>query len=659
MASMSYTVTDGRPAESDVAAFLKRLYRLKWNTWSELKDILTSSSDPGLDNPDRDTCLYDSLFKIAAQVAMVDGDCDLSEGALLLRMGGALQEIGDDWDASDMCRLVSQTWRANPSWQGPPSTPIVLCCLLAYDAKNRTEFAQPTAEMLFQAANYVARANGTVSPRARAYLTALGENLALEAGKAGAAKEAGRIRQLLNDLREIDLDEDFEEGGHTVTGWELLLADFSAVAMSLIWADEVVNKKEIAVLAEAFRVLDSTSWTVTHSAVRDLVETARKQPPTPPAAPKLVQLFLGKGDEDSTDHALKICAALWECATLFVSVGDPPPARKKEVIDRWERILKRDIGAKSNKKASAGGLTLTITRMSGAADADRESEKARASAAETPANLKDEMAALQRLIGLSSVKADVARSVNFVNLEQLRRSKGLKQTDLSLHMVFYGNPGTGKTTVARLLGRIYRSLGVLSTGHLVETDRSRLIAGYVGQTALKVRAAVESALGGILFIDEAYALSGGGEQDYGREAIDTLLKLMEDHRDDLVVIVAGYPALMKEFIHSNPGLESRFNKYLQFEDYSAVELLQIFEEFCRNAQYVATDDTRGLLQLLFEEACKRKDERFGNARLARNVFEASLANLANRVMASPTVDEKLLTTIEVVDLPDDMLSGVR
>ncbi len=165
-------------------------------------------------------------------------------------------------------------------------------------------------------------------------------------------------------------------------------------------------------------------------------------------------------------------------------------------------------------------------------------------------------------------------------MERLRREHGLPTADLSLHMVFSGNPGTGKTTVARLMARIYHSLGILSKGQLVETDRSGLVAGYVGQTAIKTRKVIDSALGGVLFIDEAYSLAAGGENDFGQEAIETVLKAMEDHRDDLVVIVAGYDGLMERFIHSNPGLESRFNRFLHFADYTEEELLAIFRMQC-------------------------------------------------------------------------------
>ena len=183
-----------------------------------------------------------------------------------------------------------------------------------------------------------------------------------------------------------------------------------------------------------------------------------------------------------------------------------------------------------------------------------------------PEKIEDLLAELDSYIGLGVVKEEVHNLINMVQVYKLRQQHDLPTTDMSLHMVFTGNPGTGKTMMARMMARIYRSLGILSKGQLVEVDRSGLVAGYVGQTALKTQKVIEKAMGGVLFVDEAYALNGRSENDFGQEAIDTLLKAMEDHRDDLVVIVAGYTDLMDKFIHSNPGLESRFNRFLLFED---------------------------------------------------------------------------------------------
>ena len=195
------------------------------------------------------------------------------------------------------------------------------------------------------------------------------------------------------------------------------------------------------------------------------------------------------------------------------------------------------------------------------------------------------MAQLEALVGLEDVKKDVKNLVNLMKVRRLRQENQLPVPPMSLHMVFTGNPGTGKTTVARLVSGLYAAIGVLSKGQLVEVDRSGLVAGYVGQTALKTQEAVKSALGGVLFIDEAYSLSSGGENDFGREAVETILKAMEDHREDLIVIVAGYDGPMERFLHSNPGLESRFNKYIHFPDYNGEQLMAIFKGQCEKNGY--------------------------------------------------------------------------
>lgn len=243
------------------------------------------------------------------------------------------------------------------------------------------------------------------------------------------------------------------------------------------------------------------------------------------------------------------------------------------------------------------------------------------------ARLKEE---LNSLIGLDGVKREVDNLINLVTINKLRRGHGLKVEDISLHMVFSGNPGTGKTTIARIMSRIYHSLDILSKGHLVEADRSGLVAGYVGQTAIKTQEAVQKALGGVLFIDEAYALTTRGPQDYGQEAVETLLKAMEDYRDDLIVIVAGYIELMEEFVHSNPGLESRFNRFIHFPDYTVEEMMGIFRMRCDKAGYTLAEDAKDELEAILTE--KSKDPvGFGNARGVRNLFEKSISRQANRL----------------------------
>jgi SpoVK/Ycf46/Vps4 family AAA+-type ATPase len=251
---------------------------------------------------------------------------------------------------------------------------------------------------------------------------------------------------------------------------------------------------------------------------------------------------------------------------------------------------------------------------------------------------------LNSLVGLDSVKSDVIQLVNFLKIQQMRQAKGMSTIPVSRHLVFYGNPGTGKTTVARLLAQVYKSLNVISRGHLVETDRSGLVAGYVGQTALKVRDVVSQAFGGVLFVDEAYALAVDGH-DFGQEAIDTLIKLMEDNRDNLIVIVAGYPEKMSRFLSSNPGLKSRFNKYFYFEDYSPLQLVEIFGMFCRNSGFRLSREARIELHTIFQAAYDVRDHTLGNARLARNMFEQTISNQASRIISLPNIDEDILSII--------------
>ena len=258
---------------------------------------------------------------------------------------------------------------------------------------------------------------------------------------------------------------------------------------------------------------------------------------------------------------------------------------------------------------------------------------------------------LQTLIGLSEVKEEVSALANFVKIQQEREKKGMKAVGLSYHCVFTGNPGTGKTTVARILAAIYRDLGILKKGHLVETDRSGLVAEYVGQTAVKTNKIIDSALDGVLFIDEAYSLVQGGGNDYGQEAISTLLKRMEDDRNRLIVVLAGYSEDMKRFIDSNPGLQSRFNRYIHFSDYSADELKQIFMLNVDKNQYLMEPEGEELLSKILNFAIEHKDKNFGNGRYVRNLFEKTIQNQAIRLSCQPNITAEELSKLKAEDLP--------
>jgi len=272
---------------------------------------------------------------------------------------------------------------------------------------------------------------------------------------------------------------------------------------------------------------------------------------------------------------------------------------------------------------------------------------------EAPEKIEDLKAELAGYIGLEAIKKEVNNLINMVTVYKMREEHGLPNVDMSLHMVFSGNPGTGKTMIARLMARIYKCLGILSKGQLVEVDRSGLVAGYVGQTAAKTSEVIQKALGGVLFIDEAYALNSNSENDFGQEAIDTLLKAMEDKRDDLVVIVAGYDGLMDRFIHSNPGLESRFNRYLHFDDYTLDEMISIFEMQCGKGCYELDEAAKEAVKAQIDKE-NANSISFGNARGIRNIFERTLVAQANRLaeMESVTREDLMKITAEDIDLSD-------
>lgn len=261
----------------------------------------------------------------------------------------------------------------------------------------------------------------------------------------------------------------------------------------------------------------------------------------------------------------------------------------------------------------------------------------------------DYMAELNSLIGLDVVKKEVESLRNLIKIQTMRMQQGLPNTNMSYHMVFTGNPGTGKTTVARIVAGIYKELGILKKGHLVETDRSGLVAEYVGQTAPKTNAKIDEALDGVLFIDEAYTLVGS-ENDFGAEAIATLLKRMEDNRDRLVVILAGYTNEIKGFIDSNPGLQSRFNRYIQFDDYRADDLLEILRLNLKKSRYKIKRDAFEWMHSYINNKVMMKDNRFGNARFVRNAFEKIVQNQADRLAMQSTINNEELTIITIEDV---------
>ena len=289
------------------------------------------------------------------------------------------------------------------------------------------------------------------------------------------------------------------------------------------------------------------------------------------------------------------------------------------------------------------------TPMQGTTNAPQNPNSMRQENAEENNSNTDNLAELRSLIGLDRVKQDVDSLSNLIKIQAMRKRQGLPNTSVSYHCVFSGNPGTGKTTVARIVAGIYKELGILKKGHLVEVDRSKLVAEYVGQTAPKTNKVIDEALDGVLFIDEAYTLVGEGS-DYGAEAIATLLKRMEDDRDRLVVILAGYTNEIKEFIDSNPGLQSRFNRYIQFDDYSAEELTEIFKRNLRKSRYKIKRDAFEELQGVVAKAVASRDKNFGNARYVRNLFEKVVQNQANRLARMESINNDELSIITREDI---------
>lgn len=352
-----------------------------------------------------------------------------------------------------------------------------------------------------------------------------------------------------------------------------------------------------------------------------------------------ILLYLAAVDDDVTYAEAEF---ITECTDKLNAICDTSGVRKsQEALNPMEFVTSGEPGFMD--KAHLQPQTSGGEKQTEQAEADSGAEKP---------SFDELMAQLEALVGLESVKKDVKNLVNLMKVRKLRQQNELPVPPMSLHMVFMGNPGTGKTTVARLIGGLYAAIGVLSKGQLVEVDRSGLVAGYVGQTALKTQEVVKSALGGVLFIDEAYSLSAGGENDFGREAIETILKAMEDHRDDLIVVVAGYDEPMQKFLSSNPGLESRFNKYFHFPDYNGDQLLAIFKVQCERNSYILAEETEEAAREMFTRLYENRDDNFGNGRDVRNCFEDMIIRQANRVAAMETPSKEDLMNVLPEDLED-------
>ena len=354
-----------------------------------------------------------------------------------------------------------------------------------------------------------------------------------------------------------------------------------------------------------------------------------------------ILLYLAAVDDDVTYSEAEF---ITECTDRLSAICDTTGVRKsREGLNPLDFVT-------SGEPSFVEKHSAQVQTSGGSTSAPKAEEKE----PEKP-NFDELMEQLDSLVGLETVKKEVKNLINLVKVRKLRKENDLPVPPMSFHMVFLGNPGTGKTTVARLISGLYAAIGVLTKGQLVEVDRSGLVAGYVGQTALKTQEVIQSALGGVLFIDEAYSLSSGGENDFGRESIETLLKAMEDHRDDLVVIVAGYTGPMEKFIHSNPGLESRFNRYFFFPDYDGNQLTEIFRIQCKKNSYTLTPEADEAALKMFTRLYEERDENFGNGRDVRNCFEDMVVRQSNRVaaMESPSKDDLITVLPEDLVDPDE------
>lgn len=448
------------------------------------------------------------------------------------------------------------------------------------------------------------------------------------------------IYELIDPLEQVEWSF-WQEGDDTVDGWSTFRAYFSIIGVYFAAVDGALTDDEAALLNDVAEFFSSeeTSGYITARQYGDILRKAIQTNPEVYlnlCMPSPVVYLAHYDSTYGTDYAEKAKSLFFRFANAITKADGWISPSEEAALAEFKSILFEEapVQIAEHSAANTGQRTLTTPWIT-----------------DQPKPLEDLIAELNELVGLERVKADVTQLVNFLKVQQLRESKGLVSQPFSRHLVFYGNPGTGKTTVARLLAQIYRSLGMLTKGHLVETDRSGLVAGYIGQTALKVKEVVENALGGILFIDEAYSLTVGQGWDFGQEAVDTLIKLMEDHRDDLIVVVAGYTDKMNAFLSSNPGLRSRFNKYLNFDDYSPQQLVEIFGLFCARAGYQISQPTQEELMKVFSVLFETRDETFGNGRLARNLFESTISNQANRIVGLTSISVENLSTITIEDIP--------
>jgi stage V sporulation protein K len=429
----------------------------------------------------------------------------------------------------------------------------------------------------------------------------------------------------------------------------MVMRDFGLIASTVALADGALGEREAAVVVDCYmaimhqhvhgRFTESPMPPDTHAFALGIIEDAGKQAfngqyPFSLTCPSGIARGLALVDlQEGTTASLKYVTQMMVLANVLARADGSLKTVETKAMNRIEEWL-------TGSRLTAPQDTENKPLMRGVKRAGQQ---------ETNSSVSHLLRDLHALTGLAAVKQEVDDLVAFLKVQGIRKDRGMAPATISRHLVFFGNPGTGKTTVARLLSRIFASLGFLSKGHLVETDRSGLVAAYIGQTAIKTREACQQALGGVLFIDEAYTLVGK-DQDFGQEAIDTLLKFMEDNRDDLVVVVAGYPDKMSGFLNSNPGIRSRFTRFMNFQDYSPAELSSIFAGFCKDGGFALSEGASVKAKGIFEEQFLQRDETFGNARFARNLFEQCLVRHARRITRADNITDGMLTKLEEDDV---------